>query len=102
MGLIIIVCREAMVSRIEEELKNLFDAKWDWKVRKVSKDEYITVFPKRDTLEAFSKLKGIELALYNTLLSLLSQMRILKHRQCYKLGGWPYIMYLMMQEIKML
>ena len=64
-GLLQIVSGEASVAKIEDELKNLVDDKWEWKVRKISDSEYVVVFPSKDILNAFSKSKGIELALHS-------------------------------------
>ncbi|CAO2172928.1 unnamed protein product [Urochloa humidicola] len=52
--------------KMEEELKNLIDDKWKWKVRKVAEKDFLVVFPNNQILDAFSRSKGCKMGLYNT------------------------------------
>ncbi|CAN6292349.1 unnamed protein product [Urochloa humidicola] len=51
---------------MEEELKNLIDDKWHWRVKKISERDFLAAFPNKQILEAFSRSKGCKMALYNT------------------------------------
>lgn len=53
-------------TKMEAELKNLIDEKWEWKVRKISDKEFLAVFPNKQILEVFSKSAGVTMALFNT------------------------------------
>ncbi|PVH38661.1 hypothetical protein PAHAL_5G320300 [Panicum hallii] len=64
-GLIKIMSGEANVDRMDQELKNLIDEKWNWKVRKISESDYLAIFPNIMILDTFSRSKGFELALFN-------------------------------------
>lgn len=33
--------------KVEEELRNLIENRWDWQVKKLSRDEYMVVFPNK-------------------------------------------------------
>jgi hypothetical protein len=44
---------EASEKNIEEELRNLINKQWDWKVKQVDKNEYVAVFPNKSSLETF-------------------------------------------------
>jgi hypothetical protein len=64
-GLIKIRSGEASSKKLEEELKHLIDAKWNWHVRQLSDLEYLTTFPNKLILDTFSRSKGIDMALHN-------------------------------------
>lgn len=53
-------------NKMEEELKNLIDEKWQWRVKKVADKEFLAVFPNKQLLEVFSKSAGFTMAVYNT------------------------------------
>ncbi|CAN6302031.1 unnamed protein product [Urochloa humidicola] len=52
-------------NRMEAELKHLIDEKWQWKVKQVAEKEFLTVFPNKQLLDAFSKSAGFKMALNN-------------------------------------
>ncbi|CAO2190424.1 unnamed protein product [Urochloa humidicola] len=52
--------------KMEEELRNLIDEKWEWKVRKIAEKDFLAVFPNNQILDAFSRSKGCKTGLYNT------------------------------------
>lgn len=55
----------ASVQQIEAKLKHLIQATWDWKVRKPSDSDFAVVFPSKATLDTWSKVRGVELALHS-------------------------------------
>lgn len=55
---------EATEEKLEEELKNLVKADWDFQVMQVTRDEFRVAFPNQGSLETFSKLSEVVLALY--------------------------------------
>jgi hypothetical protein len=50
---------------MEEELKHLIDSEWQWRVKQISVNEYLTTFPNKKTLNAFSRSFGFSMAVYN-------------------------------------
>lgn len=52
--------------KMEEELRNLIDDKWQWRVKKVGEKEFLAIFPSKQLLDVFSKSAGFTMALYNT------------------------------------
>jgi len=64
-GLIQIRSGEASTERLEDELKNLIDKNWAWKVRKLTDREYLATFPNKMLLDTFSRSKSLDLALYS-------------------------------------
>lgn len=54
----------APAAKVEEELKHLVDAKWEWKVKQVDRDNYIVVFPNKMIFDTFSRFGSIELAIH--------------------------------------
>lgn len=56
---------EATVERMEQELKHMIDAKWQWKVRWIADKEYLATFPNKQILDAFSSCNGFDMVLYN-------------------------------------
>jgi hypothetical protein len=54
----------APAAKVEEELKHLVDAKWEWKVKQVDRDNYIAVFPNKMIFDTFSRSGSIELAIH--------------------------------------
>ncbi|RLN17995.1 hypothetical protein C2845_PM02G15810 [Panicum miliaceum] len=63
-GLIVVQEGETTEEKLEEEHKNLVKADWDFQVMQVTRDEFRVVFPNQGSLETFSKLSGVVLALY--------------------------------------
>lgn len=55
---------EASEQKVAEELRNWIEEDWDFKVRKLSREEYITAFPDEISVEMFSKFSSVDLALY--------------------------------------
>ena len=47
-----------------KELKHLVKADWDFKVRRMDHQEYLTVFPDKNSLDTFTKLNGFEMSLF--------------------------------------
>ena len=62
----IISVQEGMVTeeKLEEELKILVNANWNFQVRQISRDEYRAAFPDQATLDTFSKLSEFVLAIH--------------------------------------
>ncbi|CAN6233915.1 unnamed protein product [Urochloa humidicola] len=66
LGLIQVETRGMTEEKMEEELKNLIDDKWSWKVKKIDGRDFLAVFPNKQILDAFSRSKGCRMGLYNT------------------------------------
>jgi hypothetical protein len=54
----------ASEKKIEYELKNLINNKWDWNVRQMDLQEYTTIFPDKTTLDTFSKISKIQMGIH--------------------------------------
>lgn len=63
-GLITILEGEASEERVDTELKNLVEAEWDFKVRKIDNQEFLAVFPDKGSLETLTKLSEFQLSVY--------------------------------------
>jgi hypothetical protein len=63
-GLIVVQEGEAIVEKLEEELKNLVNADWNFQVRQATRVEFRVVFPYQGSLETFSKLSDVVLAIH--------------------------------------
>jgi hypothetical protein len=63
-GFITVLVGEENEEKIDKELKNLVRSDWDFRVRKSHQQEYMVVFPDRNTLGMFSKLSEFEMPLY--------------------------------------
>ena len=50
--------------KLDEELKNLVDEKWDFQVREMSKKDFRAVFSDQVSLDTFAKLTAVELSLH--------------------------------------
>lgn len=50
--------------KVEEELRNLIENKWDWQVNKLSRDEYMAMFPNKQSLETFAKLSELRTTIH--------------------------------------
>lgn len=50
--------------KIDRDLKNLVDDEWDFKVKRLANGDYIASFPDVLSVEMFSKLNSVDLALY--------------------------------------
>jgi hypothetical protein len=54
-GLITVLEGEASEEKLDKELKHLVREDWDFRVRKVDKQEYIVAFPDKSSLDTFAK-----------------------------------------------
>ncbi|TVU23471.1 hypothetical protein EJB05_25840, partial [Eragrostis curvula] len=63
-GIISVTKGDATEEKLDRELKNLIDEKWDWQVRKIGEGEYMAVFPNKNSLDTFSKISELVLCLY--------------------------------------
>lgn len=63
-GIITVLVREANEDKIDKELKNLVRGDWDFRVKKSHQQEYMVVFPNKNTLNMFAKLSEFEMPLY--------------------------------------
>jgi hypothetical protein len=63
-GLIVIQKGEANEEKIAEELKHLVKDDWDFQVKKITSKEYRCAFLDKNSIDTFSKLSGIQLALH--------------------------------------
>lgn len=63
-GLITILDGEPDEGKIDDELKNLIDRKWNCQVKMISQKEYMAVFPTKQSLETFSKLFELRTTIY--------------------------------------
>ena len=63
-GLLTILEGEASEERVDKELKHLVRSDWDFKVRKMDQQEYLTVFPDKNMLDTFIMLTGFEMSLF--------------------------------------
>ena len=55
---------EAIEEKIADELRNLVNEKWDFQVRKFTSNEFRVAFPDQPTLDTFSNLSEIVLAIH--------------------------------------
>jgi hypothetical protein len=55
---------DAIEEKVDRELKHLVKEGWDFRVRRMDKQEYLVVFPDRNSLDTFTKLSGFEMSLY--------------------------------------
>lgn len=62
-GIISVIKGEAHEEKLEAELKNLIDPNWKWNIRMMDRKEFLVVFPRKESLETFSRLSMVELAL---------------------------------------
>lgn len=63
-GSISVLFGSANERKIEEELKNLIDNKWDWQVKMIQINEYLVVLPNKQSLDTFSKLSELCTTIY--------------------------------------
>jgi hypothetical protein len=63
-GLLTILEGEATEEKLDQELKNLVQSKWDYKVKRMDKQKFLVVFPDKSFLENFAKLKCFEMPLF--------------------------------------
>ena len=63
-GLIVVQEGEATEEKLEEELKNLVKAYWNLQVRQATRVEFRAIFPDQGSLETFSKLSKVVLAIH--------------------------------------
>ena len=63
-GLITVLDGEASEDKLDKELKNLVNPKWDFQIKELSSQEFGVSFPDQNSLDTFSKFTGVELALY--------------------------------------
>uniref|UniRef100_A0A804R877 CCHC-type domain-containing protein n=2 Tax=Zea mays TaxID=4577 RepID=A0A804R877_MAIZE len=50
--------------KLEEELKNLVQENWEFRVRRVDKFDFIASFPDKGSLETYAKLNSLEMPIY--------------------------------------
>jgi hypothetical protein len=55
---------DASVKKIEDELKNLIDNKWQWHAKQVGSMKYTVVFPNKNSLDTFSKISEIVMSVH--------------------------------------
>ncbi|CAN6233325.1 unnamed protein product [Urochloa humidicola] len=65
LGSLKITSGAASVERMDEELRNMIDSKWQWNVRQISETEFLANFPNKQILDALSKSNGVNFALHN-------------------------------------
>jgi hypothetical protein len=63
-GVLTVLKGEATEEKVDNELKNLVRESWDFRVRKMTHQEYMVVFPDKASLDTFSKLKEFEMSLF--------------------------------------
>jgi hypothetical protein len=63
-GFLTVLLGEANEEKIDQELKNLVKGDWDFRVRKSHQQEFMVVFPDKNTLGMFSKLSEFAMPLY--------------------------------------
>ena len=64
-GLINILEVDASEEKVNKELKNLVREDWDFKVRQMDSQEYLVVFPDKNSLDTFGKFSSFEISLYS-------------------------------------
>jgi hypothetical protein len=55
---------EPTEGKLEEELKNLVQANWDFGVKRLDKYDFNASFPNKSSLESYAKLSNLELPIY--------------------------------------
>ncbi|KAK3136973.1 hypothetical protein QOZ80_5BG0445870 [Eleusine coracana subsp. coracana] len=55
---------ETNCKKLEEELNNLIDTKWDWQVKELGNLDFSAIFPKQQDMETFAKVPELVLPLY--------------------------------------
>ena len=63
-GFITVLEGNASEDKIDQELKNLVRGDWDFRVKQTEKQEYMVVFPDKNTLWIFHKLSEFEMPLF--------------------------------------
>ena len=63
-GLVSVYEGLANEERLNEELKDVVNDKWDFQPRKMDSNEFLVVFPDKGSLETFSKIESLELSKY--------------------------------------
>jgi hypothetical protein len=56
---------EPTEEKLDRELKNLVQANWDFRVRRMDKHDFSASFPDKSSLESYAKLSSLELPLYS-------------------------------------
>ena len=55
---------DAIEEKLNKELKNFVKSNWDFRVRKMHRQEYMVVFPNKGSLETFTKLSEFQMSLF--------------------------------------
>lgn len=62
--LLTISAGDASEEKVDKELKNLVNEKWDFQVKQIHQQEYLVVFPNKSSLATFTKLREFQMSLY--------------------------------------
>ncbi|CAL4887865.1 unnamed protein product [Urochloa decumbens] len=65
---------DATENRLDDELKNLVNATWDFQVRQITNKEFRAAFPNQGSIDTLSKLSEIKLALYGIKVKIISSL----------------------------
>lgn len=63
-GLVVVQEGEASEEKIAKELQHLVQEGWDFQVKQITEKKYRVAFPNKSSLDTFSRMTGIELALF--------------------------------------
>jgi hypothetical protein len=63
-GLVIVQEGEATEDKLTRELKHLVREDWNFQLKQITDNEYRVAFPDQNSIDTFSKMTGIHLALY--------------------------------------
>jgi len=63
-GLLTILKGDATEEKVDRELKNLVREKWDFRVRQIHLNEYLVVFPDKNSMDTFIKLSEFQMSLF--------------------------------------
>jgi len=63
-GMLTILDGEATEGKIDRELKNLVRENWDFKVKQIHFQEFLVVFPDKNTLHTFTKFAEFQMPIY--------------------------------------
>jgi hypothetical protein len=65
---------DASEKKIEDELMNLINNKWEWQVKQVEAKEYTVVFPDKNSLDTFLKISEILLSVHGIKVKILKSI----------------------------
>lgn len=63
-GILTVLQGETNAEKINQELRHLVKEDWDFRVRKMDRQEYIVVFPDKNSLDTFSKMSDFGMSLH--------------------------------------